>query len=61
MQKRTITTAEEAREYAIEWQSLASEDDYQLSYSELAEWQTIFEELATKFDLVEEFKENGII
>jgi hypothetical protein len=32
-----------------------------LSYGELAEWQAYFSELADKFDLVEEFKENGII
>lgn len=31
------------------------------SYGELVEYQAYFEELAKKFDLVEEFKENGII
>jgi hypothetical protein len=59
MDKRTISTAEEARQYAIDWQNWAS--DQNLSYGELAEWQAYFSELADKFDLVEEFKENGII
>lgn len=54
-----IKTAEEARQYAIEWEHWQSEQS--LSYSELAEWQAIFETLADKFDLTEEFKENGII
>ncbi len=54
-----IKTQAEARQYAIDWQIWASEQ--QLSYSELAEWQDIFNELATKFDLVDEFEENGII
>ena len=56
---KKINTAEEARQYAIEWQSWASEQS--LSYGELAEWGDIFRELATKFDLLEEFNENGII
>lgn len=59
MNKRDVKTKEEAREYAIEWQQWAGEKD--LSYSELHEWGVIFSELAEKFDLVEEFKENGII
>lgn len=59
MQKRTITTKEEARQYAMDWQNWASEQN--LSYGELAEWQQIFEVLATRYNLTEEFKENGII
>ena len=59
MKPRTITTQEEARDYAIEWQQWASGQN--LSYGELAEWQGIFTELATRFDLMEEFKENAII
>lgn len=54
-----ITTADEARQYAIDWQNWQSEQS--LSWGELAEWQAIFETLATKFDLTEEFKENGIL
>ena len=52
-------TQDEARQYAIEWQQWVSWEN--LSYSELAEWTEIFTQLADKFDLVEEFKENGII
>lgn len=52
-------TQDEARQYAIEWQAWACEQS--LSYSELAEWGEVFRELGEKFDLVEEFKENGII
>jgi len=54
-----ITTADEARNMAINWQSITASQD--MSYYELAEWQLFFEELATKFNLIEEFKENGII
>lgn len=59
MNKRTIHTQEQAREYAIEWQHWAGEES--LSYAELAEWGAIFQELAHKYDLTEEFKENCII
>jgi hypothetical protein len=52
-------TKEEARQYAIDWQHWASEQS--LSYAELLEWQTVFETLADKFDLLEEFKENGVL
>jgi hypothetical protein len=59
MKKQNPTTQEEARQYAIDWQSWAS--DQFLSYSELAEWGAIFEELGERFDLTDEYKENGII
>ena len=54
-----LTTAEQAREYAIDWQHWASEQN--LSYAELAEWAEALRGLALDFDLVEEFEENGII
>jgi hypothetical protein len=54
-----ITTQDEARDFAIEWQQWAGEQD--LSYGELIEWLSVFEVLAKKFDLIEEFHENGII
>jgi hypothetical protein len=58
--KNKIETADEAREYAIEWQQRASEQN--LSYGELIEWRYYFTELAERFpELTEEFKENGII
>lgn len=59
MDKIIINTADEARQYAIDWQYWFGE--HSLSYGELAEWQAYFYELAVKFDLIEEFKENGII
>ena len=58
MEKRIIKTKEEARQYAIDWQKWASEQN--LSYGELAEWGDIFSILALKFNLQEEFRENGI-
>lgn len=54
------TTQAEARQYAIDWQNWFSNNQH-LSYAELANWHAIFTILAEKFDLVEEFKENGII
>lgn len=62
MQKKAIEdveTAEEAQQLAIDWQQWAGEQS--LSYGELSEWQGFFETLAKKFDLTDEFKENGII
>jgi len=52
-------TAGEARDYAIEWQHWIN--DQELSYGEIADWHSVFEKLAKKFDLVEEFVENAII
>ena len=54
-----IKAQNEARQIAIEWQSWASKQS--LSYGELAEWAEYFRILAKKFDLENEFKENGII
>ncbi len=55
-----IQSEAEARDYAIEWQHWLSKTS--LSYSEVSEWQTYFETLASKFpELKDEFKENGII
>jgi hypothetical protein len=59
MQERTCFTAEEARAYAMDWQTWMSNKN--LSYGEIAEWQAIFRELAERFDLTEEFEENCII
>jgi hypothetical protein len=59
MKKQNPKTQEEARQYAIDWQQWASEQS--LSYLELAKWGDQFTELAEKFDLTDEFKENGII
>lgn len=54
-----IKTKEEARQYAIDWQSWQSKRS--LSYKEMLDWQIYFKKLAKKFNLVKEFKENGII
>jgi hypothetical protein len=56
---RYLATQEEARQYAIDFQQWVSEQS--LSYGELAEWSDRFTKIAEKFDLVEEFEENGII
>lgn len=54
-----VWSKEEAQDVAIAWQSWQSEQS--LSMSEVAEWQSYFEGLATLYDLKDEFKENGII
>ena len=59
MKPRTITTRDQAEQYAKDWQQWISNES--ISYGELAEWTAIFEELAQRFDLTEVFKENGII
>ncbi len=59
MKDKGIKTKEQARKTAIEWQNWQA--DQSLSYGELNYWQNYFEKLAKKFDLIEEFKENGII
>lgn len=56
---RYITSEDEARELAIDWQQWSSEQD--MSWGELAEWSDLFRKLARKFNLTEEFKENAII
>jgi len=58
MKEKTVKTEGEARQYAIDWQNWASEQN--LSYGELAEWGAVFAKLGEKFNLTEEFKENGI-
>lgn len=59
MKKRDIMVQDAVRQYAIDWQNWQSEQS--MSYGEMLEWQRLFERLAKKFDLEEEFKENGII
>ena len=57
---KIITTAEDARAYAIEWQHWQAEQN--LSYGELLEWQNYFDGLATQWpELADEFRTNGII
>jgi len=59
MKKNVIKTKAEARSKAIDWQHWVSEQN--LSYSELAEWTAYFIDIAKRFNLVGEFKENGLI
>jgi len=59
MEKQTPTTKQEVRAYAIEYQNWAS--DQNLSYEEISKWHVIFRELADRFNLRDEFEENGII
>jgi len=54
-----IQSEAEALDCAIEWQQWQSEQA--LSYGELADWSAFFEALAEKFNLTDEFKENGVI
>lgn len=54
-----IDNAEEARDFAIEWQGWASDRD--LSYGELVDYADYFERLGKRFNLTDEFKENGIL
>lgn len=54
-----IKTKAQARQYAIDFQHWASNKN--LSYGELLHFQNKLSKMAEKFDLVEEFQENGII
>jgi hypothetical protein len=58
-QYESIHTQDDARQFAIDWQVWQAEQS--LSWGELAEWGEIFERLANEYDLVDEFKENGLI
>jgi len=65
MEKQTPKTAEQARQYAIEWQQWFSEQNMigkkpTLFTSDLVEWQAEFERIGKEFDLLDEFRENGI-
>ena len=59
LENRVINTADDARELAKDWQTIQSE--VPISYSELADWQEYFTDLATTWGLTSEFEENGII
>jgi len=54
-----VKTKEEARQIAIDWQK--RQGLLSMSYAEVIRWYTYFKKLAKKFNLVREFKENGII
>ena len=54
-------TQEEVHQFAIEWSTMEFGEWGNVSWGEIAEWSKVFTELAVKFDLTEEFRENGII
>lgn len=54
-----VKSAGEAEQLAIDWQ--AWQADQSLSYAETIYYSNYFEQLATKFNLTEVFKENAII
>lgn len=54
-----IKTVEQARQYAIDYQIWSSRQN--LSYGELLVFQNKLSKLAKRFNLIREFKENGII
>jgi hypothetical protein len=54
-----IKNKAQARDYAQKWQVWSSEQN--LSYGELAFWSDYFTELGRKYNLTDEFKDNGII
>ncbi len=54
-----IKTQGEAKQTAINFQTWISKQN--LSYGELSDYVSYFETLGKKFNLTEEFKENGII
>lgn len=55
----SVDTEDAARQLAIDWQQWYGQKDHYTS--ELIEWQTLFEQLAEKYNLTDEFKENGIL
>jgi hypothetical protein len=56
---KTLKTKEDARQYAIDYQKWTSKKS--LSYSEVAQYQCLLETIGRKFNLLREFKENGIL
>jgi len=51
---------ERARDKAIEWQYIISDNSICMSYGELAVWQDLFVTLGKKYGLMREFHENCI-
>lgn len=54
-----VKTEERARDIAIEWQATTQEEA--MSWGEAIEHVDYFTVLANKYNLTDEFKENGII
>ena len=51
---------ERLRNFAIQWQDRTGSGDFELSWSELLDWQGFFHYYGSKYGLLREFKENGI-
>lgn len=54
-----VKSADEARNIAIDWSN--KNGDEPMSWADTVEWMDYFDELAHKFNLTDEFKENGLI
>lgn len=54
-----VADADEAQQIALDWQNWQSEQS--LSYSELLDFAEYFGKLGERFNLKDEFNENGII
>ena len=54
-----VKNTREAINFTIAWQSWGA--NQHMYMSELIRWQNAFKKVASKFRLVKEFKENGII
>jgi hypothetical protein len=54
-----VTSEDQARDIAIEYQMYAGEHD--LSYGEIVYFNNRLEDIASKFGLLDEFKENGVL
>ncbi len=59
MKMTKVKTKEQAISKAIDFQSWQSNQS--LSYKDVINWASYFENLAREFDLADEFSENGLI
>ena len=59
MKKTIIKTKEQARQFGIDFQDKVSKSN--LSYGELIDYQNELYNIAKRFGLIREFKENGIL
>lgn len=58
-QYEAITTQDEARQFAIDFQHW--QENQKMYWSEVAEWADVFQRLADKYNLQDEFMDNGLI
>lgn len=55
----SVKSEDQARNIALDWQ--VWQQDNSMYMSEVIEWQEFFEAIGKRFNLTDEFKENGII